>query len=97
MRAEIEVGVEVEVEETGRRSRTHREAALKVLPGLGRWLWLRYPGGVVCAASHIHCCWSGCCCRGDSDDHRGLGMLWGGLAVEDVVWFWKCWMLDSII
>ena len=64
---------------SGRRSRTHREAALKVLPGLGRWLWLRYPGGVVCAASHIHCCWS------DSDDHRGLGMLRGVLAMEALV------------
>lgn len=35
---------------------------------LGRWLWLRYPGGVVCAASHVHrcVCWS----TSDSDDYR---------------------------
>ena len=28
---------------------------------------------------------------------EGLGMLGGVLAMEAWVWFWKCWMLDSII
>lgn len=45
-----------------------------VLPGLGGWLWLRYSGRIVCAASHVHCCGS------DSDDHRGLGMLGGRIS-----------------